>query len=32
MRPDQLRTHCLGKPGAWPDEPWEGDSVARSAA
>ena len=29
MRPDQLRDHCLGKPGAWPDEPWEGDTVAK---
>ena len=29
MRPDQLRNHCLGKPGAWPDAPWEGDSVAK---
>ena len=29
MTPDQLREHCLGKPGAWPDEPWEGDTVAK---
>jgi predicted DNA-binding protein (MmcQ/YjbR family) len=21
--------HCLDKPGAWPDEPWEGDVVAK---
>ncbi|MEU4193810.1 MmcQ/YjbR family DNA-binding protein [Kribbella sp. NPDC026611] len=21
--------YCLGKPGAWPDEPWEGDTVAK---
>jgi predicted DNA-binding protein (MmcQ/YjbR family) len=21
--------HCLGKPGAWQDEPWEGDVVAK---
>ena len=21
--------YCLGKPGAWPDEPWEGDVVAK---
>ena len=26
---DALRAHCLGKPGAWPDEPWEGDTVAK---
>ena len=29
MTPEQLRAHCLAKPGAWPDEPWEGDSVAK---
>ncbi len=29
MTPDELRDHCLGKPGAWPDEPWEGDLVAK---
>jgi predicted DNA-binding protein (MmcQ/YjbR family) len=23
---DELREYCLGKPGAWPDEPW-GDGV-----
>lgn len=21
--------HCLGRPGAWQDEPWEGDVVAK---
>ena len=26
---DELIAHCLGKPGAWPDEPWEGDVVAK---
>jgi predicted DNA-binding protein (MmcQ/YjbR family) len=26
---DALRTHCLGKPGAWEDQPWEGDHVAK---
>lgn len=26
---DTLRSHALGKPGAWPDEPWEGDEVAK---
>ncbi len=29
MSPDELKRHCLGKPGAWPDEPWEGDTVAK---
>jgi predicted DNA-binding protein (MmcQ/YjbR family) len=29
VRPEELRQHCLGKPGAWPDEPWEGDTVAK---
>jgi predicted DNA-binding protein (MmcQ/YjbR family) len=24
-----VREYCLGKPGAWPDEPWEGDTVAK---
>ena len=23
--------HCLGKPGAWRDEPWEGDVVVKVA-
>ena len=26
---DTLREYCLGKPGAWPDEPWDGDTVAK---
>lgn len=26
---DQLLKHCLAKPGAWKDEPWEGDIVAK---
>jgi predicted DNA-binding protein (MmcQ/YjbR family) len=26
---DQLLATCLGKPGAWEDEPWEGDVVAK---
>jgi len=25
----QLLDHCLAHPGAWPDEPWEGDVVAK---
>lgn len=29
MTPDELLTYCLNKPGAWPDEPWEGDVVAK---
>ena len=29
MTPDELRAHCLAKPGAWPDQPWEGDHVAK---
>jgi predicted DNA-binding protein (MmcQ/YjbR family) len=26
---ETLRAYCLTKPGAWPDEPWEGDVVAK---
>ena len=29
MTPEDLRKYCLSKPGAWPDEPWEGDSVVK---
>jgi predicted DNA-binding protein (MmcQ/YjbR family) len=29
LTPDRLLTYCLGKPGAWQDEPWEGDVVAK---
>jgi predicted DNA-binding protein (MmcQ/YjbR family) len=29
MTPEELREYCLAKPGAWPDEPWEGDLVAK---
>ena len=29
MTPDELREHCLAKPGAWADQPWEGDFVAK---
>ncbi|HEU4947485.1 MAG TPA: MmcQ/YjbR family DNA-binding protein [Kribbella sp.] len=25
----ELIEHCLAKPGAWQDEPWEGDVVAK---
>jgi predicted DNA-binding protein (MmcQ/YjbR family) len=26
---DELLAYCLTKPGAWQDEPWEGDVVAK---
>jgi predicted DNA-binding protein (MmcQ/YjbR family) len=26
---DELLAYCLAKPGAWRDEPWEGDVVAK---
>ncbi|MGN7247414.1 MmcQ/YjbR family DNA-binding protein [Janibacter anophelis] len=26
---EQIRDHALSLPGAWPDEPWEGDLVAK---
>jgi len=26
---EELTAYCLAKPGAWPDEPWEGDQVAK---
>jgi predicted DNA-binding protein (MmcQ/YjbR family) len=29
MTPDELLAHCLAKPGAWADEPWGGDQVAK---
>src|SRR5690349_8961605 len=29
MNRDELVAHCLAKPGAWLDEPWEGDTVAK---
>ena len=29
MTPDELKAHCLAKPGAWLDQPWEGDFVAK---
>jgi predicted DNA-binding protein (MmcQ/YjbR family) len=29
MTPEELSAHALGKPGAWPDQPWEGDYVAK---
>ena len=29
MSGPELLSHCLAKPGAWQDEPWEGDVVAK---
>jgi predicted DNA-binding protein (MmcQ/YjbR family) len=29
MTGDELLAYCLAKPGARPDEPWEGDVVAK---
>lgn len=29
MTPKQLLDYCLSKPGAWEDEPWDGDIVAK---
>ena len=29
MTPQEMSRYCLDKPGAWPDEPWEGDVVAK---
>lgn len=29
MNHDELVAYCLAKPGATPDEPWEGDLVAK---
>ena len=29
MTPEELRRYALAKPGAWPDQPWEGDHVAK---
>ena len=28
---DEVLAHCLAKPGAWQDEPWEGDVVVKVA-
>jgi predicted DNA-binding protein (MmcQ/YjbR family) len=32
VTPDELLTYCLSKPGAWQDEPWDGDVVAKVGA
>jgi predicted DNA-binding protein (MmcQ/YjbR family) len=29
MTPSEVVSYCLGKPGAWQDEPWDGDIVAK---
>jgi predicted DNA-binding protein (MmcQ/YjbR family) len=29
MTRDELLDYCLAKPGAWRDEPWEGDAVVK---
>ena len=29
MTHEELLSYCLAKPGAWRDEPWEGDTVAK---
>jgi predicted DNA-binding protein (MmcQ/YjbR family) len=29
---DDVLAYCLAKPGAWQDEPWEGDVVAKVGA
>lgn len=29
MTYDELKRYCLAKPGAWSDQPWEGDIVAK---
>ncbi len=31
MTPEELLDYCLAKRGAWEDEPWEGDVVAKVA-
>ena len=31
MTPEDLVRYCLDKPGAWQDQPWEGDTVAKVA-
>jgi predicted DNA-binding protein (MmcQ/YjbR family) len=32
VKADELLAYCLAKPGAWQDEPWEGDVVVKVGA
>lgn len=32
MTSEELLAYCLAKPGAWRDEPWEGDVVVKVAS
>lgn len=32
MKSKEVQKYCLAKPGAWHDEPWEGDGVAKVGA
>ncbi len=32
LTPEEVLSHCLAKPGAWRDEPWDGDAVVKVAA
>jgi predicted DNA-binding protein (MmcQ/YjbR family) len=32
MTRDELLAYCLARPGAWQDEPWEGDVVVKVAS
>lgn len=32
MTRDELLAYCLAKPGAWPDQPWENDTVVKVGA
>lgn len=32
MSPEEVREHCAGKPGAWPDRPWEEHLVFKVGA
>jgi len=32
LTPEEVLSHCLAKPGAWREEPWDGDVVVKVAA
>lgn len=32
MTPEQMLSYCLAQPGAWRDEPWDGDLVVKVAS